>query len=313
MSSIGFVFPGQGSQHAGMGRSLRERFPESAAVFEEADRELETPLSTLCFEGPEEALARTETTQPAILTVSVAAWRALDARGVKAAAAAGHSLGEYSAHVAAGTLGFADAVKTVRLRGRFMQEAVPVGEGAMAAILGLDRGPLERVCAEASEGEVVSPANFNGPGQIVIAGHAGAVARATALALQAGARKAVPLPVSAPFHCALMRPAGERLGQVLERLSPADPGIPVYTNVDAAPVRAADRAREALVRQVASPVRWHDLVEAMVSDGIDTFVEIGPGKVLAGLIRRIRREARVLVVNDAEDVEEAVSAIGGAA
>jgi [acyl-carrier-protein] S-malonyltransferase len=285
--------------------------PDAATVFEAADRALGFDLSTLCFRGSEAQLARTEITQPAILTVAVAAYRAFAARGGLApVAAAGHSLGEYAAHVAAGTIGFEDAVRTVHQRGRFMQDAVPEGTGVMAAVLGLDRPALERACAESAQGEIVSCANFNCPGQIVIAGHAAAVARACEAALAAGAKRAVPLPVSAPFHCALMEPAAKRLAPVLEALNFRDPDVPVYTNVDAAPVRDGVRARDALVRQVASCVRWEDEVERMLADGIDTFVEFGPGKVLAGLLRKIRKDARVVSVSDLAGVDAVLSAVG---
>ena len=312
MTRYAFLFPGQGSQYVGMGRELARAFPESREVFDAADRALGEPISELCFEGDAERLALTENTQPAILTVSVAALRALERRGVRAAAAAGHSLGEYSAHVAAGTLDFADAVRAVRLRGRFMQEAVPVGAGAMAAILGLEAREVEELCREAAGDEVVRPANLNAPGQVVISGHAGAVERAVAAAARAGAKRAVRLPVSAPFHCPLMEPAAARLGPLLESIAMRDPAVPVYTNVDAAPVRAAAEARRALVRQVASPVRWEELAGAMFDAGIDTFVEIGPGRVLAGLMRRIRKAARVLNVENAEDVAAAATALEAA-
>jgi len=292
------IFPGQGAQHPGMGRELAAE-PAAAAVFREADEALGYSLSSICFEGSDQQLARTETTQPAILTVAVAAYRAFRARGgAEPVAAAGHSLGEYAAHVVAGTIGFADAVRSVRERGRFMQEAVPEGVGAMAAVLGLERDALLRICDEAAQGEIVACANFNGPGQIVIAGHAPAVARASAAALAAGAKRAVPLQVSAPFHCALMEPAARRLASVLEAIGFSDPAFPVYSNVDAGPVRDAAAARDTLVRQVASCVRWEEEVVRLVDDGIDTFVEFGPGKVLSGLVRRIRKDARVQSVSD---------------
>jgi [acyl-carrier-protein] S-malonyltransferase len=301
------LFPGQGSQYPGMGRGLAEAVPEAAAVFGEADAALGRPLSTICFDGSEADLARTEITQPAILAVSIAAYRAFRAGGGPApAAAAGHSLGEYAAHVAAGTVSFGDAVRSVSRRGRFMQQAVPEGAGAMAAVLGLDRETVERACRDAAGDEIVACANFNGPGQTVIAGHATAVARASEAALAAGARRAVRLQVSAPFHCALMRPAAARLAEVLAGVPFADPAIPVYTNADAAPVRTADAAREALVRQVASPVRWDEEVARLLDDGIDRFIEFGPGSVLAGLVRRIRKDARVASVGDPASLDAAL-------
>lgn len=309
MRAFAAIFPGQGSQHAGMGRDLSDAFPESRAVFASADEVLGEPLSASCFSGPDAVLARTEVTQPSILTVSAAALAALVARGARPSWAAGHSLGEYGAHVAAGTFAFEDAVAVVRQRGRFMQEAVPVGVGAMAAILGLDAERVAALCAEVAGDEVVSPANMNGAGQVVVAGHASAVARLAEAALAAGAKRAVPLPVSAPFHCALMEPAAARLAEVLERVEFAAPRIDVYTNVDAAPVRTAAGARSALVRQVASPVRWEEEVTAMADAGVDTFVEIGPGKVLSGLVKRIARQARLLAVGDRESLESTLRAL----
>jgi len=306
VSNCAFLFPGQGSQKPGMGRALAAAFPEAKELFDSADRALGHQISKICFEGSAEELALTENTQPAILTVSIAALRVLEKRGLQPVATAGHSLGEYSAHVAAGTFSFEDAVRAVRLRGRFMQRAVKVGDGAMAAILGLHGADLERVCQESAEGEVVSPANMNGPGQIVIAGHAGAVQRAMAAALAAGASRALPLPVSAPFHCSLMSPAADELRPVLEEISFSDPVMPVFTNVDAAPVRGGSEAREALVRQVVTPVRWQELVQAMLDSGIDTFLEVGPGRVLAGLMRRIRKDLRILAVGDPDSLEKAV-------
>lgn len=313
MSRIAFVFPGQGSQAPGMGRSLAETYDEARDVFQRADRALGMPLSRLCFEGSEEELSRTEITQPAVLAVSVAALRALEARGAGPEAAAGHSLGEWTAHVSAGTLRFEEALVAVRARARLMQEAVPVGEGAMAAILGLEPAAVEEICAKASRGEVVSAANYNGPGQVVISGRAAAVERAVALALASGARRAVPLPVSAPFHCALMVPAERGLESVLENVRFEDPKVPVYANVTARVVADAREARELLLRQVSSPVRWQELVQTMVADGLDTFVEVGPGRVLSSLIRRIAPRARVLDVSDPRGVEAAVRELGVAA
>lgn len=309
MSRIALLFPGQGSQRPGMGSSLAEAFPESREAFAEADAALGDAISAVCFTGSAEQLALTENTQPAILTVSIAAWRALAARGVRADAAAGHSLGEYSAHVAAGSLPFADAVRVVRRRGRFMQQAVPVGAGAMAAILGMEASAVASLCREAAGNGVVQPANLNGPGQVVIAGDAAAVDRALVLAAERGAARAVRLDVSAPFHCALMEPAADALRPVLDAAPFVDPRIPVYTNVDAAPATDAASARDGLARQVASPVRWEDLIRAMLADGYDTFIEVGPGKVLGGLMRRIRREARTLSVEDAAGVHAVVDAL----
>lgn len=304
------LFPGQGSQYPGMGKDLAAAEPAAAAVFRAADRVLGFGLSGLCFEGPEAELIRTEITQPSIVTVSIAAFRAFEARGGgRPVAAAGHSLGEYAAHVIATTLSFEDAVRVVSARGRFMQEALPEGLGAMAAILGLDRRAVEEVCAQARDGEVVSCANVNGPGQIVIAGHTAAVRRACDAAIAAGAHRAVPLQVSAPFHCALMEPAARRLSAVLASVTFCDPSIPVYTNVDAAPVGSATAARDALLRQVASAVRWEEEILRMAEDGIDTFVEFGPGRVLAGLVRRIRKDLCVLSVPDAAGLATTLDAL----
>jgi [acyl-carrier-protein] S-malonyltransferase len=276
-----------------MGRALYEASPAARAVFEEADAVLRFALSRLCFEGPEEELKRTANTQPAILTHSIAAWRDLQARfpeRIEAAAfAAGHSLGEYSAEVAAGALSFADALRLVRQRGLFMQEAVPAGVGAMAAIVGLPPEEVEAACKEAAREEVVSPANFNSPEQTVIAGHAAAVARACAACTARGAKRAIPLPVSAPFHCSLMAPARERLRPLLEEVPFADAGIPVVTNVDARSESRGDLLRDALLRQVDSPVRWVESVRLLAREGVDRALEIGPGNILSGLVRRIEK------------------------
>jgi [acyl-carrier-protein] S-malonyltransferase len=305
---IAFVFPGQGAQKVGMGKSLAEEFPECSATFAEADDALGEALSALCFDGPEERLLLTENAQPAILAMSVAVCRLVESRGVRAEFAAGHSLGEYSAHVAAGTLSFADALRTVRRRGQYMQEAVPVGQGAMSAILGLDAAQIATACAEAAaeSGQVVSPANLNAPGQVVIAGHATAVAQAGERAKAMGAKRVIPLAVSAPFHCALMKPAEERLAPELRALATNDPRIPVVANVDAEPKRDAKSAIEALVLQVSSPVRWEDVVRRLVSDGATTFVELGPGSVLAGLIKKIERGVRVMSVENAASLDSAL-------
>ena len=295
---IAFVFPGQGAQKVGMGKALADASPIARATFDEADAALGEPLSRLCFEGPEDRLLLTENTQPAILTVSTAVCRVAQSRGAQPSFAAGHSLGEYSAHVAAGTISFADALRTVRRRGQYMQQAVPVGEGAMAAILGLDADGVARACVEAADGQVVSPANLNAPGQIVIAGHAAAVARAGERARALGARRVIPLAVSAPFHCALMKPAEDRLAPELRALDVRDPRIPVVANVDAEPKRDAASSIEALIRQVSLPVRWDDVVRRLVAEGARTFIELGPGAVLGGLIKKIDRSVTVQSVED---------------
>jgi [acyl-carrier-protein] S-malonyltransferase len=274
-----------------MGKALVEQFPECRAVFEEADAALGESLSGLIFDGPAETLTLTENTQPAILTMSVAAYRLLVSRGFEPAMVAGHSLGEYSAHVAAGTLAFADAVRLVRHRGRYMQQAVPVGTGAMAAILGLDPEAVEQACRDAAEGDVVSPANLNGSGQVVIAGAAAAVARASEKAKALGAKRAIPLQVSAPFHCALMKPAEERLAPELRAVAARDPRVPVIANVDAEPKTTAAASIAALIAQVSSPVRWEAVMRRMVADGATAFVEVGPGTVLVGLGKKIARDA----------------------
>jgi [acyl-carrier-protein] S-malonyltransferase len=281
-----------------MGRALAEAFPVCRETFEQADAALGEPLSRLCFEGPEDRLMLTENTQPAILTVSVAAYRLLSSNGLEPAFVAGHSLGEYSAHVAAGTLSFEDALRMVRRRGRYMQEAVPVGAGAMAAILGLDAGDVARVCEEVADGEVVAPANLNGPGQVVIAGTAAAVRRAGERAKARGAKRVIPLLVSAPFHCALMKPAADRLAPELRSLAVHPPRVPVVANVDAEPKRDAAAAIEALVRQVSSPVRWEAVVRRLASEGVNAYVEVGPGTVLSGLIRKIHRDAVIASLED---------------
>jgi [acyl-carrier-protein] S-malonyltransferase len=281
------VFPGQGSQAVGMGRALADQFEICAKTFADADAALGEPLSDLIFNGPADRLTLTENTQPAILTMSVAVWRLLQSQGLEPSFVAGHSLGEYSAHVAAGTLAFEDAVRLVRNRGRYMQEAVPVGVGAMAAIIGLDEAGVARACAEAAQGEVVSAANLNGGNQIVIAGHAAAVARAGERAKALGARRAIALQVSAPFHCALMKPAEERLAPELRAVPSHDPRIAVVANVDAEPKRTAPASIDALIRQVSSPVRWESVVQRLASEGVTRYVEVGPGKALSGMIKRI--------------------------
>ena len=297
MSKLALLFPGQGSQFVGMGKALCEASAAARAVFEEADAALEFALSRLCFEGPEEELKKTANTQPAILTHSVAAWRDLQERYPErlegAAFTAGHSLGEYSAGVAAGALAFADAVRLVRQRGLFMQEAVPAGVGAMAAIVGLPPEVVEAACRETAQGEVVSPANFNSPEQTVIAGHAAAVARASAACTARGAKRAIPLAVSAPFHCSLMAPARERLRPLLEETRFSDSALPVVTNADARSESRGDLLRDALLRQVDAPVRWVESVRLLAREGVDRALEIGPGNVLSGLVRRIEKTIKV--------------------
>ena len=287
MKSIAFIFPGQGSQYVGMGKELYENFSVAKQIFEEADDTLCQSISGLCFKGPEEALKLTENTQPAVLTTSIAALKVLQAeKGLIPSFTAGHSLGEYSALVASEALTFSEAVKIVRLRGKFMQEAVPVGEGAMAAVLGMEREQVEKVCEEVSAGEVLTTANFNCPGQIVIAGHAKAVERAIERIKQKG-KKAVLLPVSAPFHSPLMKPAGERLEKALEEISVTDLKIPVVTNVEAEVNTSKDRVKGLLVSQVSNPVRWEESMRKMIEKGIEQVLEIGPGKILSGLMKRI--------------------------
>jgi [acyl-carrier-protein] S-malonyltransferase len=285
-----------------MGKALAEQFPEAREVFDEADAALGEKLSALIFDGPAETLTLTEYTQPAILTASIAAYRVLSRRGLEPAVVAGHSLGEYSAHVAAGTLPFADAVRIVRNRGRYMQEAVAVGSGAMAALLGLDGDVVAQACAQAAEGEVVSPANLNAPGQVVIAGAAAAVTRAIERAKALGAKRAIPLQVSAPFHCALMRPAQERLAPELRALAVSDPRVPVVANVDAQPKTDAASPIDALIQQVSAPVRWEDVMRRLVADGVRRFVEVGPGTVLCGLGRKTAREATFTSIEAPEHV-----------
>jgi [acyl-carrier-protein] S-malonyltransferase len=299
---IAFVFPGQGSQRVGMGKALADAFPICRETFAEADAALGEPLSRLCFDGPDDQLTLTENTQPAILAVSVAACRLVASMGLAPVLVAGHSLGEYSANVSAGTCSFADAVRMVRRRGRYMQEAVPVGTGAMAAILGLDQEQVAQACEEAAQGEIVSLANVNGGGQVVIAGARDAVARAGERARALGARRVVMLPVSAPFHCALMEPAARRLAPELRAMEVHDPRTPIVANVDAELKRDGSAAVEALVAQVASAVRWEAVVRRLASEGVTTYVEVGPGTVLTGLIRKIHREARLVNFGGPDDL-----------
>ncbi len=306
MSKTAFLFPGQGSQYAGMGKDLAENFPVARQTFEEADEALGLKLSALCFNGPDDDLKLTFNTQPAILTTSIAALRVVQQEtGLQADFLAGHSLGEYSALVCGGALSLADAVRTVRSRGTFMQEAVPVGVGAMAAMLSIDAEELAAICAEAAQGEVVAPANFNSPGQIVIAGHASAVNRTIEIAKAKGFRKAMLLPVSAPFHCALMQPAADRLKGVLDAVPVHALALPVVTNVEAVPNQDSARVGDLLVQQVCAPVLWEQSVQAMITQGVARFVEIGPGKVLTGLVKRINKEMALVNIEDAAGVKAA--------
>jgi [acyl-carrier-protein] S-malonyltransferase len=315
--STAFLFPGQGSQTVGMGKELSDNYEVARRTFEEADEALGYKLSQICFEGPEEKLKLTEITQPAILTASVAAWRVLLEKDVKpnfsADFVAGHSLGEYSAHVAAGTLTFADAVRTVRNRGKYMQEAVPVGVGAMAAILGMPLDKVEEIAADAAQGEVCQAANINSPEQIVLSGHAGAVGRAITLATERGAKKAVSLPVSAPFHCSLMQPAQDRLAADLGGLAFRNPSGPVVCNVDAAVVDSAEAARDALIRQVTGAVKWEPSVRLLIDKGASLFIEVGPGKVLWGLMRQIDRSKTCLTVGDEASLQKTLAQVAALA
>jgi len=314
---IAFVFPGQGSQQVGMGQALAAAFPEAEAALAEAEAAFASAgvngaagvsLRGMLEHGPEDQLTLTEHAQPAILAVSLAAYRVLAARGLEPGFVAGHSLGEYSAHVAAGTFSLADGVAIVRRRGRYMQESVPVGTGAMAAILGADAALVEQACRDAAEGEIVSPANLNAPGQVVIAGHAAAVARAAARAKELGARKAVALTVSAPFHCALMQQAQDRLEPELRNVPAQAPRVPVVANVDAEPKHDAAGAIGALVRQVSSPVRWQDVVQRLAAEGVTTYVEVGPGSVLAGLIKKIQKDAQIVSFSGPEQLDTVLAA-----
>ena len=304
-----FVFPGQGAQYAGMGRDISEKFSSARSAFDEADAALDMAISRLCFEGPEEDLMLTDNTQPAILTTSVVLLRVLQEKGIRPDFVAGHSLGEYSALVAAGALGLGEAAALVRRRGRYMQEAVPVGVGAMAALLGLDFPDALSVCEKAAEGQVVSPANLNSPRQIVIAGHREAIERAVKIAKDAGAKRAILLQVSAPFHCALMMPAEKRLSVDLDHCSFSDLQCPLVTNVDARPIRSGAEARGALKRQVSRPVRWQETIQRLLDEGVRTFVEVGPGRVLLGLIRSIDKSVTLLNAEDEKSVENVLSAL----
>lgn len=303
MSKIAVVFPGQGSQSVGMGRDFYDRYPRARGVFEEADRALKRPLSKICFEGPQEELQLTENTQPGLLTVSIAIWTLLN-EALQPDYVAGHSLGEYTALVAASSLRFADAVKIVRRRGEFMQQAVPVGQGAMLAVLGADPDKVENLCREAAQGQVLSPANYNSPGQIVIAGHTEATRRAAEMAPSMGIKRTIPLAVSAPFHCALMKPAQENMMPLLQEQNFGALRFPLVTNVDAKIIQTGNEARDALIRQIPNPVRWWQSIELLINEGVNTFIEVGAGKVLTGLIRKISRDVQTFNVESVDDYEQ---------
>lgn len=312
MGKVAFVFPGQASQYPGMGKELAEKYAIARAVFEEADKALGFSISKMCFAGTEEDLKQTANTQPAILACSVAAFRVAAEKGLQADFVAGHSLGEYSALVAAGALKFADAVQLVRKRGQYMQDAVPAGVGAMAAILGLSPAVVADACKRAAENEVCTPANQNSPEQTVISGHATAVKRAVEIASQLGAKRAVILPVSAPFHCALMMPAQEKLAKDLEKTAFSDLRVPLVTNVDADTETTGSEAKGALVRQVSMPVRWEESVRSLIDEGVNTFVEVGPGRVLTGLLRQIERSVAALNIEDEKSLASTLDKIAGA-
>jgi len=312
MGKVAFLFPGQASQYPGMGKDLAEKHPSARAVFDEADQTLGFSISRICFEGTEDQLKLTANTQPAILSCSVAAHRVLAERGLAPDFVAGHSLGEYSALVAAGSLKFSDAVQLVRKRGTYMQEAVPAGVGAMAAIMGLSHAVVADACKRAAEGEICGAANLNSPDQTVISGHAGAVKRAVEIASQLGAKRAVILPVSAPFHSALMMPAQERLEQDLRNTIFSNLQVPLVTNVDADTITTGEEAREALIRQVSMPVRWEESVRLLIEEGADTFVEVGPGRVLTGLLRQIERSVSALNVEDEKSLASTLEKIAAA-
>ncbi|HKM80008.1 MAG TPA: ACP S-malonyltransferase [Candidatus Acidoferrum sp.] len=312
MGKVAFMFPGQASQYPGMGKELAEKYPAARAVFAEADEALGFSISKMCFEGSEEELKQTANTQPAILTVSVAAYRVVAEKGLTPDFVAGHSLGEYSALVAVGALNFSDAVRLVRKRGQYMQEAVPAGLGGMAAIMGISPAVVQDACKRAAEGEICSPANLNSPEQTVISGHASAVKRAVEIASQLGAKRSMMLAVSAPFHSALMMPAQQKLEKDLRATSFADLQVPLVTNVDADTIRKGDEAREALIRQVTMPVRWEESMRLLLDEGVNTFLEVGPGRVLTGLMRQIERSVASLNVEDEKSLQATVEKIAGA-
>ncbi|GAC1673181.1 MAG: ACP S-malonyltransferase [Candidatus Acidiferrum sp.] len=312
MGKVAFVFPGQASQYPGMGKELAEKHPAARAVFEEAEAVLGFPISKMCFAGSEDELKLTANTQHAIITVSVAVYRVLAEKGFKPEYVAGHSLGEYSALVAAGALKFSDAVRLVRNRGKYMQDAVPAGEGAMAAIMGLSPAVVLDVCKRAAENEICAPANLNSQEQTVISGHAGAIKRAVEIASQQGAKRAVILAVSAPFHCAMMMPAQEKLEHDLKKVEFSELKMPLVTNVDADTIESGEAARQALVRQVTMPVRWEESVRLLIDEGVNTFVEVGPGRVLSGLLRQIERSVATLNVEDEKSLAATVEKIAAA-
>ena len=307
---IAFIFPGQGSQYVGMAKEFLENFRESKEVFDAASAALGYDLAQLCVHGPVEKLNLTENTQPAILAASIAVLRPLERRGLAATAAAGHSLGEYTAITAAGGFELKDAVSLVQKRGRYMQEAVPEGTGLMAAVLGMERRELEKTCLEASKNGIVAPANYNSPGQIVIAGEKQAVEKAMELARAGGAKKVIPLAVSVPSHCTLMKQAGDRLARELDAVTISDLRIPIVNNADAKFLKTASELRPSLIKQISSPLFWEDTIKNMVAEGYDTFIEIGPGKVLSGLVRRIAKDAKVLNVEDQKSMNDTLSAVG---
>ncbi len=303
MAKIAVVFPGQGSQNVGMGRDFYDRYPRARGVFEEADRALKRPLSKLCFEGPQEELQLTENTQPGLLTVSIAIWSLLN-EVLQPDFVAGHSLGEYTALTAAGALRFSDAVRLVRRRGEFMQQAVPVGQGAMLAVLGAEPEKVEALCNEAAQGQILSPANFNCPGQIVIAGHSEAIRRAAEMAQAMGIKRTIPLAVSAPFHCALMKPAQENMMPVIQEQTFYPLKFPLVTNVDASVAQLPERVRDALIRQIPNPVLWWQSIDLLIREGVNTFIEVGAGKVLTGMIRKVSRDVQTFNVENVDDYEQ---------